>query len=110
MSKTPVPFSPENIKTVASLYRRSLRTAADWINRRDFYRAKAAEIRLRFEQNRNVSDPKELKAIIDKTELMLNKFKHPDPIIPPQRPGGIMYDRNAPPRYSSGPVPFSNEL
>ncbi|KAG7700692.1 hypothetical protein KL929_001637 [Ogataea haglerorum] len=65
MSKTPVPFSPENIKTVASLYRRSLRTAADWINRRDFYRAKAAEIRHRFEQNRNVSDPQELKVICD---------------------------------------------
>lgn len=58
--KAPVPFSPQNLKYVSSLYRRALRTAHDWINRNDFYREKAAEIKLRFEQNRDIADPKEL--------------------------------------------------
>ncbi|GME85805.1 unnamed protein product [Ambrosiozyma monospora] len=108
--KGPVPFSPENVKLVSSMYRRSLRTAHDWINRHDFYRSKAAEIRLRFEQNKNVSDPVELKAILDKTEAMLSKFKHPDPIIPPGRPGGTSMDRNVPPRYQPEPYPFRNTI
>ncbi|ODV85229.1 hypothetical protein CANARDRAFT_28508 [[Candida] arabinofermentans NRRL YB-2248] len=108
--KTPIPYSPENVKLVASLYRRSLRTASDWINRRDFYRAKAAEIRLRFESNKNIDDPAKLKSVLERTEMMLDKFKHPDPIIPPGRPGGTMYDRNAPPRYTEGPAPFQNTV
>ncbi|VEU21150.1 DEKNAAC102111 [Brettanomyces naardenensis] len=108
--KTPVPFSPQNLKYVSSLYRRALRTAHDWINRNDFYRSKAAEIRLRFEQNRNISDPLELRGTLEKTEEMLAKFKHPDPIIPPRRPGGIMYDRNAPPRFEKGPENFKNTV
>ncbi|GMM32283.1 hypothetical protein DAMA08_050280 [Martiniozyma asiatica (nom. inval.)] len=94
----PVPFSPANVKQVASLYRKSLRTARNWINQTPFYREKAAEIRLRFEQNKNISNPSELAKIIEQTELLLAKYNHPDPIIPPKRPGGIMYDRNAPPR------------
>ncbi|EIF47957.1 hypothetical protein HII13_003854 [Brettanomyces bruxellensis] len=108
--KAPVPFSPQNLKYVSSLYRRSLRTAHDWINRTDFYREKAAEIKLRFEQNRDISDPKELQKVFETTEELLEKFQHPDPIIPPRRPGGIEYDRNVPPRYEKGPANFKNTV
>lgn len=106
----PVPFSPQNAKYVASLYRTSLRTARNWINQNSFYREKATEIRLRFEQNKDISDPAELEKVFAKTEELLAKFQHPDPIIPPKRPGGIMYDRNAPPRYEKGPANFKNTV
>ena len=106
----PVPFSAQNAKYVASLYRESLRTAKNWINQNSFYREKAAEIRLRFEQNKNISDPLELERVLNNTKELLAKFKHPDPIIPPNRPGGIMYDRNAPPRYEEGPKNFKNTV
>ncbi|TID30549.1 hypothetical protein CANINC_000903 [Pichia inconspicua] len=96
----PVPFSPENAKLVASLLRQSLRTARNWINQNSFYREKAAEIRLRFDQNKNISDPVELERVLNKTKALLQQYQHPDPIIPPKRPGGIMYDRNAPPRHA----------
>ncbi|KAG0674156.1 hypothetical protein C6P40_002478 [Pichia californica] len=106
----PVPFSPQNIKLVSSLYRQSLRTAKNWININSYYREKAAEIRVRFDQYKNVSDPVELEKILENTKALLAKYQHPDPIIPPKRPGGIMYDRNAPPRYQSGPANFKNTV
>ncbi|OWB51922.1 hypothetical protein B5S33_g1907 [[Candida] boidinii] len=105
----PVPYSTANVKAVSSLYRRSLRAAHDWINRKDFYRSKAAEIRLKFEQNKNVEDPTQLKAILSKTEQLLQQFAHPDPIVPASRPGGTKYDRNAPPPEGSR-VPFKNTV
>lgn len=97
----PVPFSPANAKHVASLFRQSLRTAKNWINQVPAYREKAAEIRLQFEQNKNIADPVQLAAVLKKTEDLLAKYRHPDPIIPPKRPGGIMYDRNAPPPHNT---------
>ncbi|AWU74426.1 hypothetical protein CAS74_004398 [Pichia kudriavzevii] len=106
----PVPFSPENVKLVVSLYRRSLRTARNWINQQHFYRQKAAEIRLRFDQHKNISDPVELQRVLKETGELLAKYQHPDPIIPPKRPGGIMYDRNAPPRHVEGPKNFMNTI
>lgn len=108
--KGPIPYSAQNLKYVSSLYRRALRTAHNWINRNDFYRSKAAEIKLRFEQKKNISDPKELRRVLQKTEELLEKFEHPDPIIPPKRPGGIEYDRNVPPRYVKGPANFKNTV
>lgn len=106
----PVPFSPENVKQVASLYRQSLRTARNWINQPAFYREKAAEIRLRFEQNKDIKDPLQLESVLKDTKDLLAKYNHPDPIIPPKRPGGIMYGRNAPPRYEEGPMNFKNTV
>ncbi|CDK28094.1 unnamed protein product [Kuraishia capsulata CBS 1993] len=61
---SPVPFSLANKKLVSSLYRQSLRTAQNWINRKDFYRKKAAEIRGRFEANKHIEDPNQLKSFI----------------------------------------------
>lgn len=94
----PVPFSAANAKHVSSLFRKSLRTARNWINQTPAYREKAAEIRLQFEQNKSIADPAQLQIVLKRTEDLLAKYQHPDPIIPPKRPGGIMYDRNAPPR------------
>lgn len=91
------PFSAANRKVVQSLYHRSLKLAFNWINRRDLYRQKAVEIRAQFDLHKDVSDPKELRRLIDKTESLLEKYKHPDPFIPPQRAGGTKFERNTPP-------------
>lgn len=37
-----------------------------------------------------------LQALIDQTEEILNKWKHPDPYKPPTAPGGSKYERNLP--------------
>jgi hypothetical protein len=38
------------------------------------------------------------KALIEETEAILEKWKHPDPYRPPTAPGGSKYERNlAPP-------------
>jgi hypothetical protein len=55
-----VPFSVQNRHVVMTLYRRSLRLARDWINRRDHYRTKAQEIRAQFDLYKNVGNPKEV--------------------------------------------------
>ncbi|KAH3667122.1 hypothetical protein WICMUC_005469 [Wickerhamomyces mucosus] len=59
-----LPFSPENRKIVMLLYRRSLKLAGDWINKRDHLRSKALEIRAQFELHKNIGNPKELNVSI----------------------------------------------
>lgn len=80
------------------MYRRGLRSARDWINRHDHYRNKCVEIRRMFEANRDIEDPNQLNIVLKELERMLQEFEHPDPIIPPSRPGGTKHDRNIPPR------------
>lgn len=64
---------------VQSLYKRSLKLSLDWYIQRDLWRQKALEIRARFEQNKHVTNPKEIRALIEKTEQELQEFAHPDP-------------------------------
>ncbi|KAI0464752.1 hypothetical protein LJB42_002377 [Komagataella kurtzmanii] len=99
--KAVVPFSEANKKYVSSLYRKSLRTAHDWINKTEFYRVKASEIRSRYDANKHINDPNELKVIFKETEALLEDYAHPDPIIPPCRPGGSKFERNIPPRVEA---------
>ncbi|CDR40749.1 CYFA0S05e03994g1_1 [Cyberlindnera fabianii] len=101
-----VPFSPQNRHVVMTLYRRSLKLAKDWINRRDHYRIKAMEIRAQFDLYKDVGNPKELRALIEKTEDMLAKYKHPDPFISPTRPGGTKFERYVPPSLDK-PLPYN---
>lgn len=84
-------------RLVSSLYRQSLRTSKNWINRRDLWRTKALEIRQQFDANKDVSDPRKIHYIIANTKSLLAEYAHPDPIIPPLRPGGTKYERNVPP-------------
>jgi NADH dehydrogenase (ubiquinone) 1 beta subcomplex subunit 9 len=64
---------------VQSLYKRSLKLSLDWYIQRDLWRQKALEIRARFEQNKNVTNPKEIRALLKKTENELKEWAHPDP-------------------------------
>lgn len=86
-----------NRKAVQTLYRQSLRLTKSWINRRDLWREKALEIRAEFESNKGIQDPRHVQALLNNTQQLLTKYRHPDPIIPPLRPGGTKYERNIPP-------------
>lgn len=77
-----------------SLYRRSLKLALDWSVHRDVWRGQALYIRSLFEKNRAVTDPRLQRALLKETEKLLEKWKHPDPYIPPTAPGGSKYERN----------------
>ncbi|KAF3923485.1 hypothetical protein ABW21_db0208423 [Orbilia brochopaga] len=83
-------------KIVPSLYRRALKQSLNWTVRRDIWRPQALAIRQLFEANRDVREPKLLKALIAETEAQLDKWKHPDPYLPPLAPGGSKYERNLP--------------
>jgi NADH dehydrogenase (ubiquinone) 1 beta subcomplex subunit 9 len=86
--------SEHHRQLIASLYRQSLRQAKSWINKRDLYRAKALEIRQQFQENLEERDPRRIHYLVGRTQALLKKYNHPDPIIPPQRPGGTKYERN----------------
>ncbi|KAK8440575.1 hypothetical protein ACI3LY_004067 [Candidozyma auris] len=96
MSKHILPFTEANTKRVSSLFRQALRTAFDSSLKFDAYRRETIRIRQQFEAERHVSDVNELERIIERTKAKLNEWKHPDPYIPPCRPGGTKYERNLP--------------
>ncbi|KAK7204333.1 hypothetical protein BZA70DRAFT_280512 [Myxozyma melibiosi] len=88
------PFSPQH---VFSIYRRALRTTLSWTIRRDIWRQEALQIRAQLESNKDVIDPRKIRELITAAELKLRAGRHPDPYIPPSRPGGSKYERNFPP-------------
>ncbi|CCJ29776.1 unnamed protein product [Pneumocystis jirovecii] len=90
-------FSESHRSRVLSLYRRALKLSLDWCIRRDIWRIEALKIRSRFESNRNICDPWRLSVILEETEAILKKYKHPDPYIVPTSPGGSKWERNIPP-------------
>lgn len=89
-----MPFTEANSRRVASLFRQALRTAFDSSLKFDAYREETLKIRAQFEANKHVNSPEELERIIARTKEKLAEWKHPDPYIPPCRPGGTKYQRN----------------
>lgn len=100
----------------SKLYRRSLKLALDWAVHRHLWRGQALYIRSLFEANKHVMQPRQQRvrsmppcvllgrdefltwsqAIIQETEELLERWKHPDPYRPPTAPGGSKYQRNLP--------------
>jgi NADH dehydrogenase (ubiquinone) 1 beta subcomplex subunit 9 len=82
LSAAPMPaFTALNRIRVMRLYRRSLKLQMSWTNRHDVFRAQALEIRRRFEQNKNISDPRMLAKLVEEAEQELYENRHPDPYI-----------------------------
>jgi len=81
---------------VLSLYRRALKLTLDWSVHRYLWRGQALYMRSLFEAQKNVREPRQQKALIEETETLLEKWKHPDPYRPPTAPGGSKYERNLP--------------
>ncbi|RCK55418.1 NADH dehydrogenase [ubiquinone] 1 beta subcomplex subunit 9 [Candida viswanathii] len=103
MSGTPIlPFTEANTKRVASLFRQALRTAFDHLMKWDVYRNATIAIRQQFDANKHISTPEELDRAIKIAEAKLKEWKHPDPYVPPCRPGGTKYQRNIP--VARGPL------
>ncbi|ROW00133.1 hypothetical protein VSDG_03420 [Cytospora chrysosperma] len=73
-----------------SLYRRSLKLALDWAVHRNLWRGQAIYIRSLFEANRNITNPRQQRALLKETEKLLETWKHPDPYLPPMAPGGTL--------------------
>lgn len=82
------PFTASNRSKVASLYKRALKLSRDWTVQRDQWRLEAMDIRRRFEDNKNVRNPRLLESLLDKASAELQMKKHPDPYIVPTAPGG----------------------
>lgn len=96
MTKHILPFTEANTKRVASMFRQALRTAFDSSLKFDAYRKETINIRRQFDANSKILDPNELEAIIADAKVKLAEFAHPDPYIPPCRPGGTKFERNIP--------------
>eukprot|EP00698_Gefionella_okellyi_P011719 TRINITY_DN310_c0_g2_i1.p2 TRINITY_DN310_c0_g2~~TRINITY_DN310_c0_g2_i1.p2 ORF type:complete len:112 (-),score=9.98 TRINITY_DN310_c0_g2_i1:145-480(-) len=84
---------------VMRLYRNSLRNALNWCIDRTLFYEQARELRGRFQANMNVASMREATDLVAAGEKELADNLHPDPYIPPWRPGGSKYQRNmvAPP-------------
>ncbi|KAF5209297.1 hypothetical protein E0198_004574 [Clavispora lusitaniae] len=95
MTKPIFPFTEANSKRVASLFRQALRTAFDSSLKFDAYRRETIKIRSQFEANKHISDPNELESVIQQAKAKLAEYAHPDPYIPPCRPGGTKYEKDS---------------
>ncbi|KAG0307728.1 hypothetical protein BGZ98_010008 [Dissophora globulifera] len=84
-------------RLVQSLYKRSLKTAQDWYIDTNLFRRKAVELRMQFEANKNLRQPRQIALAIQQAEQHLIDFGHPDPYIAPTAPGGSKFERNAHP-------------
>lgn len=103
MSGVPIlPFTEANTRRVSSLFRQALRTAFDHSMKWDVYRNATINIRQQFDANKDISNPEELEKAIKRTQEKLAEWSHPDPYIPPGRPGGTKYQRNIP--VARGPL------
>ncbi|KAG7661903.1 uncharacterized protein J8A68_004570 [[Candida] subhashii] len=102
MSAPILPFTEANSKRIASMFRRALRTAFDHSMKFSVYRQTTIQIRQQFETNKDIRDPQELERVIEAAEAKLAHWKHPDPYIPPSRPGGTKWQRNVP--VARGPL------
>ncbi|CAH7672701.1 hypothetical protein BY996DRAFT_4577763 [Phakopsora pachyrhizi] len=91
------PFSQAHRICVQRLYRRALKQSLDWIVFRDIWRQKAIEIRVKFERNRDVRDPRAVAKLLREAELEILKEEHPDPYRPPLAADGTKWERNIPP-------------
>jgi len=89
-----------------SLYRRSLKLSLDWAVHRHLWRGQALYIRSLFEANRRIDEPRQQRALLKETEKLLDRWKHPDPYLPPTAPGGSKYERNVPAPYLDPPPPL----
>jgi NADH dehydrogenase (ubiquinone) 1 beta subcomplex subunit 9 len=77
--KMSAPVAAAHRLQVQSLYKRSLKLSLDWYIQRDLWRQKALQIRAQFEHNKNVTNPKEIQALVQKAEKELEDWAHPDP-------------------------------
>ncbi|KAF9582757.1 hypothetical protein BGW38_010798 [Lunasporangiospora selenospora] len=84
-------------RLVQSLYRRSLKTAQDWYIDTNLFRRKAVELRIQFDANKGLTQPRQIAKVVQDAERQLLELRHPDPYIVPTAPGGSKFERNVHP-------------
>lgn len=80
---------------VTRLYRRALRTCRDWYIGVDAYRKITLAVRHEFEKYRNLQDREHLRFLLACTESILNRARHPEPLVSPNAVGGAAHERDA---------------
>ncbi|KAI4086774.1 MAG: hypothetical protein LQ344_007284 [Seirophora lacunosa] len=78
---------------VAYVYCRPMK---DWAVHRHIWRGQAVYIRSLFDANKHVREPRQQRTLFQEAEDLLEKWKHPDPYVPPTAPGGSKFERNIP--------------
>ncbi|XP_076315351.1 NADH dehydrogenase [ubiquinone] 1 beta subcomplex subunit 9-like [Tachypleus tridentatus] len=78
---------------VCSLYKRALRNLESYIHERPHFRFNAVLLRQRFEENRNITDMRIAKQLIEQGEDELFHKSHYQPLKFPCSPGGVAYER-----------------
>lgn len=64
---------------VCRLYKQSLKLAFDWYYDRRVYKRYAASIREQFEKYRGERNPGNVSLLLQATEYLLHKYRHPEP-------------------------------
>ena len=64
---------------VCGLYRRALKQSLDWIVDRREWRKFALAIRQQFDEHRKERDPTKAATLVQATELLLWRYRHPEP-------------------------------
>jgi len=77
---------------ISRLYRRSLRTTADWFWQRAVQRQKQMAVRAEFEKYRNETNPLYIQKLVDDCEALLSEFAHFQPYVHPEAPGGTKWE------------------
>jgi NADH dehydrogenase (ubiquinone) 1 beta subcomplex subunit 9 len=88
--------SPAHKTYVKRLFRKSLRLAVNWYWQRPEMMEKQQMIRLLFDANKNLTNLKEVEAVLINTEYLLALYHHQQPYISMSAPGGSKFERNLP--------------
>lgn len=86
-----------------------MKGSLDWIIDRKDWRRFAISIRQQFDQHRQETDPQKIDKLVKATQLLLWRYRHPEPykcnllcamiiiyyFLDPTAPGGVMWDREA---------------
>nr|CAH7718962.1 unnamed protein product [Callosobruchus chinensis] len=84
-------------RRVQTLYKKAVRSLEDWYDRREVFRYHAVLMRHRFDQNKDITDMRVAKELIEKGEKELFEKQHWHPRKFPDSPGGIAYGREVTP-------------
>ncbi|XP_003746770.1 NADH dehydrogenase [ubiquinone] 1 beta subcomplex subunit 9 [Galendromus occidentalis] len=80
-------------QAVCALYKRIIRNLESYHPEREEARYECVLMRARFDENKNVSNPREAKMLYDSALKQLEAKAHPAPFKFPSSPGGSAFDR-----------------
>lgn len=72
-------FGQEHRLLICGLYRRSLKVSLDWIVDRGDWRRFAMAVRQQFDEHAKETSPTKVQSLIQSTQLLLWRYRHPEP-------------------------------